>query len=78
MEAKYKSQYNALILEWQVKLNQGTDKYKGKFKKYKSYYKQILIQKGEWEKDRNSSIEAYMLKIKELEREITVRGDSIS
>ena len=32
---KYKSQYDALIMEWQIKLSQGTDKYKNKFKKYK-------------------------------------------
>ena len=78
MDAKFKSQYDSMIAEWQIKLNQGTDKYKNKFKKYKSYYKQLLVQKGDWEKERASANEGYLLKIKDLEREIAIRGDSIS
>ena len=70
MELKYKSQYDALILEWQTKFSTGTEKYKTKFKKYKSYYKSILAQKSEWEKERNSVMESYILKIKDLEAKI--------
>ena len=67
MELKYKSQYDSIIMEWQMKFNSGTEKYKQKFKKYKSYYKSILVQKGEWEKERNLAIESYVIKIRDLE-----------
>ena len=71
MELKNKSSYDSIIYEWQMKLSQVTDKYKGKFKKYKSYYKQILVQKGEWENSRNSAISSYQLQITELEKKLS-------